>query len=308
VIYAAIVVAWAAYLVPLALRRHDEAARSRSIERFSSAMRVLARRGSSYRGRTIVTPQRNSERLLPPSRGLGAAPAVEPAVRVPAPRPDRAAMRAAAARRRRVLSVLLGLSALAGIAAVAGVLPVWSSLVPLVLVVLFLVVARRQVRRASEDYWVEASAVETPSNVVRRSAARVEASHGAAKRAVDDTMRSTRGRGVEPEGERDASDDEPTVTLTAEQMAAAAHLDEERVLAVSVTTADGESLWDPLPVTLPTYVDKPVARRSVRTIDLGSEGVYSAGHDEADSQTVSETPSAPEEPAEDVETPKVVNG
>jgi hypothetical protein len=91
-------------------------------------------------------------------------------------------------------------------------------------------------------------------------------------------------------------------------MAAAAHLDEERVLAVSVTTADGESLWDPLPVTLPTYVDKPVARRSVRTIDLGSEGVYSAGHDEADSQTVSETPSAPEEPAEDVETPKVVNG
>jgi hypothetical protein len=43
VIYAAIVVAWAAYLVPLALRRHDEAARSRSIERFSSARGDVAR-------------------------------------------------------------------------------------------------------------------------------------------------------------------------------------------------------------------------------------------------------------------------
>ena len=198
-----------------------------------------------------------------------------------------------------MLALLLGLTVVIGAVSAFGVLPWWATLVPLSMAGVFLLVARRQVRRASEDYWVEASAVETPSNVVRRTAARVEASHGAPKAARDEAS----------EEERDQSDDEPTVTLTAEQLAAAAHLDEERVLAVSVSTADGGSLWDPLPVTLPTYVDKPVAKRSVRTIDLGGDGVYSAGHDEADSQTASGAADVPADAApEDVDTPKVVNG
>jgi hypothetical protein len=37
-------------------------------------------------------------------------------------------------------------------------------------------------------------------------------------------------------------------------------------------TRDPE-LRDPVPVTLPTYVSKPPARRSVRTIDLDATGV-----------------------------------
>ena len=37
-------VAWAVYLIPKALKHHDEVARTRSIDRFSTAMRVLARR------------------------------------------------------------------------------------------------------------------------------------------------------------------------------------------------------------------------------------------------------------------------
>ena len=40
-------------------------------------------------------------------------------------------------------------------------------------------------------------------------------------------------------------------------------------------TVDGGSLWDPLPVTLPTYVIKPKARRTVRTIDLSEPGTWS---------------------------------
>jgi hypothetical protein len=55
------------------------------------------------------------------------------------------------------------------------------------------------------------------------------------------------------------------------------------VPAVAVT-ADG--LWDPVPVTLPTYVSKPPARRSVRTIDLDSTGVWTSGRTEADSALV----------------------
>ena len=113
-------------------------------------------------------------------------------------------------------------------------------------------------RLANDAYWEWVAAV-TPeaSNVIQRTAARVEASHGAV---------------------RETDDDEPTVTLTAEQVAAAR--DDERVVAVAMQTADGGSLWDPLPVTLPTYVDKPVARRTIRTIELSDPGLFSAGHDE----------------------------
>ena len=44
-----------------------------------------------------------------------------------------------------------------------------------------------------------------------------------------------------------------------------------------IPTEDGGSLWDPLPVTLPTYVTKPKARRTVRTIDLGEPGTWTSG-------------------------------
>ena len=43
-IFVALAVAWAVYLVPKALKHHDESARSRSVDRFSHTMRVLARR------------------------------------------------------------------------------------------------------------------------------------------------------------------------------------------------------------------------------------------------------------------------
>jgi hypothetical protein len=43
-IFVALAVAWAVYLIPKALRHHDDVVRSRSVERFSHTMRVLARR------------------------------------------------------------------------------------------------------------------------------------------------------------------------------------------------------------------------------------------------------------------------
>jgi len=53
------------------------------------------------------------------------------------------------------------------------------------------------------------------------------------------------------------------------------------------------SLWDPMPVTLPTYVGKPAAeRRSVRTIDLDSTGVWTSGRTEADAQIAREADDA----------------
>lgn len=60
--------------------------------------------------------------------------------------------------------------------------------------------------------------------------------------------------------------------------------------AVAAPVLDEGSLWDPLPVTLPTYVSKPTARRTVRTIEL--TGMSSSGHDAADSALVRESEAA----------------
>lgn len=49
--------AWAAYLIPLALKHHDEDARSRAVDRFSHRLRVLARREPvDSRTARLVTP------------------------------------------------------------------------------------------------------------------------------------------------------------------------------------------------------------------------------------------------------------
>jgi hypothetical protein len=52
------------------------------------------------------------------------------------------------------------------------------------------------------------------------------------------------------------------------------------------------AMWDPVPVTLPTYVTKPTAERTVRTIDLESSGVWTSGHTAADSALAREADEA----------------
>ncbi|WP_292605742.1 hypothetical protein [Nocardioides sp. REDSEA-S30_B4] len=68
-IFVALAVAWAVYLVPQALKHHDEVVRSRSVDRFSHTMRVLARREPVSRtsSRLVVTPGRTPS-APPPSR------------------------------------------------------------------------------------------------------------------------------------------------------------------------------------------------------------------------------------------------
>jgi hypothetical protein len=305
VIYAAIVVAWAIFLVPLALRRHDQTARNRSIERFSSSMRVLSTGGRGKASSTAtVTPRQDGPRVRPPAVPVhGASVAVGPI--------SRPAVRAAAARRRRVLRVLVALTFFTGAVSVLGVIPRWSAAVPLIVIVAFLAVARHQVRIANESYCRRAADAEGgASNVARRSdAAQADAPH----EFIPVGPRGKADRGRSPDrsrstNERDPSDDEPTITLSAAQVAAAAHgdLSEDRVVAVRLNTSDGSSLWDPLPVTLPSYVDKPVAKRTVRKITIGESGTWSAGHaatgpraagstavhESADGRGASETPAA----------------
>ena len=62
--------------------------------------------------------------------------------------------------------------------------------------------------------------------------------------------------------------------------------------AVVVDQVD-PTLWDPVPVTLPTYVTKPAAtRRTVRTIALDDSGVWTSGNTEGDSRLAREAEAA----------------
>jgi hypothetical protein len=224
-IFVALAVAWAAYLIPKALRHHDDVVRGRSIDRFSHSMRVLARREpvSARTARLVVTPAR-------PTSGP------------PAPSPDeqdvvrRAAAHRATRRRRRVLGLLL--LALAGTvtASALGRLGWTYAAIPVALLVGWLVACRLMVRR--EQAW-------QPSEL-----------------SDDDVADEV----------RDAETPEATTEAT--------------------TPPRDPKLWDPVPVTLPTYVSKPPARRSVRTIDLDATGVWTSGRTEADAALAREADAA----------------
>ncbi|CAN5141103.1 hypothetical protein BH24ACT12_BH24ACT12_21260 [soil metagenome] len=264
ILFSGVVVLWAAFLLPWALRRYDEATGDRPIETFSERLRVLTRRGA---------PTKTSEDPLVSARSLKAKPApVEPVAALR--RPSRAAARVAARRRRRVLLALLAATFVVVGLGAFSVLLWWSVAIPAAVVVGWLVLCRVQVRHEDDTSW-------------------------------------RRRRSESPAG--DQPDDEPTVVITADGTGAVvsgsgphardlqaepvtdADLLEGTAVAVAVATDDGSSLWDPLPVTLPTYVSAPKAARSIRTIDLAAPGTWTSGR-VAGEQT--RMPAAEVEPAQ----------
>jgi hypothetical protein len=290
IIFVVLAVAWAVYLIPKALKHHDEVARTRSIDRFSKTMRVLARREPVNRrdARLVVSPPRAADnpRVLTP-RGLDDAGPVrghaEAEVRRPLTPARRAAARAAARRRRRILGFLLLSTAVVTGLAAFGVVPWWSVTIPAGMTLLYLVLCRTQVRRDRDAAWlaeIEAAVAEEDVALAASDgstrAARVDAAYGTPPAAA---VRNAQGF-----VEVDADDD--TLTMPAV------------VDAVAFPTEDGGSLWDPLPVTLPTYVTKPTARRTVRTISLDDDNTWSSGRSPEDSKLVSEN-SAPTAQAEE---------
>ncbi|HET7386317.1 MAG TPA: hypothetical protein VFJ19_06580 [Nocardioidaceae bacterium] len=275
IIFVALAVAWAGYLIPKALKHHDEVARTRSIDRFSTAMRVLAHREPVSRrdARLVVSPARSADnpRMLVPAASDGRAARSEP-VRRAAGTGARAAARAAARRRRRILTFLLLAGAAVGALAATHVVPLWAPAAPVALVIGYLVLCRTQVRHQAYAAWereLDAPAYDDDAEVAPRRAVRVEALDG----TPHVTLRNEQGF-----EEVDPLDD--TVSMPAV------------VDAVAVPTADGGSLWDPLPVTLPTYVTKPKTKRTVRTIDLNDADTWSSGRSEEDSRLVAESEAA----------------
>lgn len=264
-IFVALAVAWAVYLVPQALKHHDEVVRSRSVDRFSHTMRVLARREPVSRtsSRLVVTPGRTPSAPVVTTKASSAAAESAPAPKPLPPAVRREAARRAARRRRRVLIALtLGLVAVVVLAA-ASVLAWPYVAIPGTLMVAWLVACRLMVRR---ERGVSGPLSRIPSVPVAAQAQAAEVAEEA-----DDLS-------------EELSEDTAEVAVVEAPLAEPAAGPDPHV-----PDPAAPGLWNPVPVTLPTYVSKPAAeRRSVRTIDLDATGVWTSGRTDADAALVRE--------------------
>lgn len=238
-IIAFVVAVWAAYFVPLALRRYDEASKNASIESSGSLSRIIARPAPAAVAPAASVDEEVAE-VVPRIRTL-----------------DRPAARLAARRRRRTFLSLLAVTAVVGgFAGTSIIAPVWVA-APVLLVVAWLVTCRIQVRDELGISFARTPKADTKA---------------ASNDAEDTIVVSGQLEDINP-GRRHQMED---VALEA------GALDDQIVIAVPSVSTAGEALWDPLPVTLPTYVTKPRAGRTVRTIDFGQAGAWTSGHIEGE--------------------------
>jgi hypothetical protein len=279
VIFVLLAVAWAVYLIPKALKHHDEVAKTRSIDRFSSAMRVLAHREpvNEKDSRLVVTPRKQATVAPAPTpeperRAQPAAqPAAQPTTPAAEPRESRVppaaksdvrrpSARKAARRRRRILGFLLLCDIGVAAAAYLAYLQWWAVVIPGGLTLLYLVLCRTQVRHENVRP-VRAPAPEPVAEAVEQP-----------QEVADPVAAPLAAPGLIEPVDADFDDAEDTVGIQVAQLQAA------------LATADGTTLWDPLPVTLPTYVSAPKAKRTVRTIDLGEPGTWTSGRTAEDAE------------------------
>lgn len=269
IIFVVLAIAWAVFLIPKALKQHDEVARTRSIDRFSGALRVLAHREpvDKRSSRLVVTP-----RPAPaPARAARSAVPVEPAVpsSIEAPVPSarvasrRTAAGVAARRRRRVLTFLLLCDVAVAVAAYVGYLPRWSVAIPGGLTLVWLVLCRIQARHEGARDAV--ARTERPASLAEGLPAEPE------QELVVEEVAMVR---VDEDGIADVDEAEDTIGIPVALLEA----------ALAPTADAASTLWDPLPVTLPTYVTKPKAQRTVRTIDLGEPGTWTSGRTPEDAE------------------------
>lgn len=262
-IFVALALAWAVYLIPKALKHHDEVVRARSVERFSHTMRVLARREpvSTRAARLVVTPARQPSAISVETKASSG----------PVGQASYAARRAAAARatrrRRNVLGLVLVVNAVVATLAATSVIAWPWVAAPVALLVAWLVACRVMVK--GERAAAEPARRVAPSSQSQSSSA-----------ADFPTSNSLEIVYELPEGElADDLDADADVMPMAEPIAMPVEEPVERSVERSVVGG-----WDMVPTTLPTYVSKPAARRrTVSTIDLDSTGVWSSGRSDSDS-------------------------
>lgn len=245
-IYAVIITMWAAYFIPMWLRRHEELSESRSVERFSRAMRILSRREPTPDRRYVVMPARPQEpNPVPRPRTRTTAPGSSYALSRPRAtgRPGRRPTAQMVRRRRILVGLVLG-SLVATVLAAFSLVPWWASAVMLALTAADVAHLRIQARRRRE-------LARTRDSVRRRTRSRLRR-FDSAERIVE-ARRALADKRAAAEAERQAA-------------AAAAERAAREEAARRAAEAAG---WEPVPVPLPTYVSKPMAPRPARGLDLG---------------------------------------
>lgn len=290
-IYAVIVGAWAAYLVPMWLRRQDELNEARPTERFSTAIRLLAGRSAMERraSRALNDNDPSLDDASEPEPPLvatqvGDAPTsgdlASPPVDVPlsqaapslpaalSPRGDRRAQ--LLARRRRMVTLLfLAFAVGAVVAAVAGFDFLWVPGLPALLLTLYIGHLRRLERQRYEVKLDRSRAAQAAQRVREREQARTAALQAPVEEPAPPAERRAHLRV--------ASAPEPSSAPSSRQALVEATDHEEWVDGLRERAAAGPDSWEPVPVPLPTYVTAPVAPRVTRGLDLTAPGTWSSG-------------------------------
>ena len=249
VIFLVVIGLWAAVLVPHWLRRREHLSHSRSVDRFSAAMRVLTRRPSPEE---LPDHSRTSTYVLTPSReqrALEAAPSdVEADVQVElAARPVPAAGRQSRRRLARVLGALLLVSLLAapvlGALSVAGLLLPWAAAPAVGTALVALVALRTSARRRRRLATTVVPVADV--TVVAHPAFEL------ATDAEDDVLVPVAREELFDEAEHTAREEQARIRRLAEEALRAADIPYRE-------PEPGE--WTPVAVPLPAYLLKPHAR------------------------------------------------
>ncbi|MFI9720561.1 hypothetical protein ACIHFE_13025 [Streptomyces sp. NPDC052396] len=275
-IYAVIVGAWAAYLVPMWLRRQDELNEARPTERFSTAIRLLSGRAGMERryakeleGRTradVPVPEESAE---PEPRPAEPETVAEPVAARPSgahapghpPTPAERARRSKVLARRRRTTVVLFLAFTLGavVAGVGGLAFLWAPAGPAALLSAYICYLRVHERRRFA-FVMDQRRAELAAQRLREGRPRPSQAVDAAI-AADTAVHPT----PSPEPSPRSADRRALV----EQTDHAEWVDQQRDRGAG----DG---WEPVPVPLPTYVTAPVAPRATDGVDLGASDTWSS--------------------------------
>ncbi|MFG2889775.1 hypothetical protein [Streptomyces sp. NPDC048248] len=291
-IYAVIVGAWAAYLVPMWLRRQDELNEARPTERFSTAIRLLSGRAAMqrrYAKGLEECPADDAGDEQDPDAAAAAAdvrPFGDPAASEAAthtrvkPNPSRptAAERTkrakVLARRRRSITILfLTFTIGAIVAAVGGIAFLWAPGIPALLLSAYIIYLRSQERRRF-TFTMDQRQAEAAARRLREGRPRPQPA--ADEPPADDHP-------------GDARTDPAPAAPEPPRAATPAHTAGRRALVEETDHAEwvdqqrererprpASGSWEPVPVPLPTYVTAPVAPRATSHVDLEADDAWSS--------------------------------
>ncbi|WP_156727038.1 divisome protein SepX/GlpR [Streptomyces apocyni] len=334
-IYAVIVGAWAAYLVPMWLRRQDELNEARPTERFSTAIRLLSGRAGMERRYAKDLRQRTEEDEPGTGPDAGTEPVTgsraidvrssampsAPAVPSDAEHPDSAPAR----RARQGAGTGAGGSGGAGVAGQEAAARARRSKVlarrrrtTVALFFAFSVGAIVAAVGGLGFLWAPAApaALLSAYIVYLRSQERRRFTYTMDRRRAEFAAQRLRERrtgtrrpatpAADPDDHPEPAPEPGLSALAADRRALveqtdhAEWVDQQRERERG--TARGES-WDPVPVPLPTYVTAPVAPRATTSVDLGAPDTWSSARSSAAEPAATDrAPHAPP-PADDTPTP-----